>query len=131
MSVQDELGIRRTLAAYCQLVDDGDFAAVAQQFAPDGSFASGGTAATGRDAIVDWLDANHPPSQRGKHVCVNPIVDIDGDRAAVVSDFLFLNWKGGALTTAAAGRYRDVFVRIDGHWRIERRDVDMLQRPPL
>src|SRR5260370_31310854 len=39
--VADELAIRRTLAAYCQLCDDGYFAELAVQFAPDGTFAIG------------------------------------------------------------------------------------------
>jgi 3-phenylpropionate/cinnamic acid dioxygenase small subunit len=127
--VDDELAIRRTLAAYCVLVDDGDFAAVAELFAPDGSFAYRGEVATGRDAIVHWFDENHPPERRGKHVCVNPLIDVDGGRATVVSDFLFLRFIDGTLTTKFVGRYRDAFVRVDGEWRIERRDIALLEAP--
>jgi len=128
-AVEDELGIRRTLAAYCVLVDDGDFAAVAELFAPDGSFAYRGEVASGRDAVLRWFEENHPPEQRGKHVCVNPLIDIDGTRAKVVSDFVFLRFIDGTLTTKFVGRYVDAFVRVDGHWRIERRDIAVLQPP--
>ena len=130
MSVDDELGIRRTLAAYCHLIDDGDFHRLVQEFTPDGTFAFGPKVATGRDALVAWFDENHPPHRRGKHVTVNTVVDVDGDRASARSDFVFLRHIDGALTIEAAGRYRDRLVRIDGRWMIVRRDAELMAPPP-
>ena len=126
MSVEDELGIRRTIAAYCHLIDEGDFARLVQEFAPNGSFAFGSQVATGPDALLRWFEKNQPPHRRGKHLTVNTLVDIDGDRARAVSDFVFLRWIGGALTVEATGKYRDALVRIAGHWKIERRDTELL-----
>jgi 3-phenylpropionate/cinnamic acid dioxygenase small subunit len=123
--VADELAIRRTLAAYCQLCDDGDFAGLAEQFAPDGTFAIGDTVATGRTAVMAWFETNHPPERRGKHLTMNTILDVTGDSATVESDFVHLRVIEGAITPEVAGRYLDTFVRLDGRWLILRRDARM------
>ena len=39
MSVDDERGILRTIAAYCHLIDDGELVQLTQLFAPEGTFA--------------------------------------------------------------------------------------------
>jgi uncharacterized protein (TIGR02246 family) len=127
--VEDELAIRRVLAAYCHRIDDGDLGAVADLFTTDGCFAFGRQEASGRAALVAWFEENHPPERRGKHMSVNPVIEIDADAATVESDFAFVRWIDGALTTEAVGRYRDTFARIDGRWRIERRDVAMMKPP--
>jgi uncharacterized protein (TIGR02246 family) len=121
--VADELAIRRTLAAYCQLCDDGDFAGLADQFAPDGAFVIGGTVAAGRAAVVAWFEANHPPKRRGKHLTMNTIVDVIGDSGTVESDFVHLRVIDGVITPEVAGRYLDTFLRLDGRWLIARRDA--------
>jgi hypothetical protein len=128
---EDELAIRRTLAAYCRLCDEGDFAGLAGQFAPDATFAFGDAVATGRPALVAWFETNHPPERRGKHLTMNTIVDVTGDSATVESDFVHLRVIDGVITPEIAGRYVDTFVRLDGRWLIERRDarMDMLTRP--
>ena len=124
-AVADELAIRRALAAYCQLCDDGDFADLAEQFAPDGTFAFGDTAVTGRAGLVGWFEANLPAERRGKHLTTNTIVDVTGDAATAVSDFVHLRVIDRVITAEIAGRYLDSFVRADGRWLIERRDVRM------
>ena len=126
MTIADESEIRRTIAAYCHLIDDGDFRRLAEEFTPDGSFAFGEQVATGRDALVAWFAKNQPPHRRGKHITTNIIVDIDGDRASARSDFLFLRRIDGVVATEAAGRYRDTFVRTDGRWMIQRRDTELM-----
>ena len=127
--IEDELAIGRVLATYCQRVDDGDFAGAAQLFTADGSFDFGGDVSTGQEALVDWLERMQPPHRRGKHISVSPVVDVDGDRAAARSDFLFVRWIKGALTVEMAGVYRDRFVRDARGWLIERRDVEVLTPP--
>jgi ketosteroid isomerase-like protein len=117
------LRIQRTLAAYCQLCDDGEFRRLAEQFAPDGSFVFAGEAVTGRAALERWFEAAQPPRRRGKHLTANAIIDVEGDHASVVSDFLFVRVLDGVPALQIAGRYRDIFVRIGDGWLIERRDV--------
>ncbi len=124
--VADELGIRRILAAYCQLIDDGDFSGVADQFTPAGSFVFAGEVVAGRDALMHWFERSQPLHRRGKHIATNAIIDISGEKAVVTSDFLFFRFVKGVWSSQIAGRYRDVFAKIDGVWRLERREVEVL-----
>lgn len=131
MSIEDALAIQRVLATYCQLMDDGRFERLANEvFAEEGAFVDRGEASVGPRAIKERLDDIHPPPRRGKHVYINPIIDITGDTASVTSDFVFLGWREGRyLVVRSAGRYVDDFVRRDGRWQISRRDIEMLVPP--
>ena len=129
MTVEDELALQRLLAEYCQRIDGADFTATAALFTEDGSFTFGDETATGRSAVAEWWEANQPPHRRGKHLSVNPIVDVDGDRADVSSDFAFVRFIKGVLTVEVAGRYVDRCVRVDGSWLIEQRVCEVLAPP--
>ena len=127
MTVEDELALQRLLAEYCHRIDRGDFAALAELFTVDGSFAWGDDVATGRAELATWFEGRQPPHRRGKHVSVNPVVDVDGDRADVVSDYLFVRWIKGALDDRDRRSLRRP-VR-QGRWSLahrapRRRDVD-------
>jgi len=127
IAVADELAIRRTVAAYCQHLDDGDFAAVAHQFTPDGSITFGDRGgASGRAEIEAWYAERNPPERRGRHLTVNTVVDLDGDRATAWSDFAFLGFVDGELRLLFAGRYHDEFVRAGGRWLIATRVAHFL-----
>jgi hypothetical protein len=121
--------IQRALATYCQLCDDGEFRRLAEQFAPDGSFVFAGETVTGRGDLERWFEAAQPPRRRGKHLTTNAIIDVEGDRASVVSDFVFVRLVGGVPAPEIAGRYRDVFVRTGDRWLIEQRDVETMDDP--
>jgi len=124
-AVVAQLAISRTLAEYCQLCDDGEFARLSERFTPGGSFAFGGDVVTGRDALEEWFAERQRPELRGKHLTTNAIIDVDGDHARSVSDFLFVRTIDGRVTPQVAGRYRDTFVRSGGRWLIERREVEV------
>jgi 3-phenylpropionate/cinnamic acid dioxygenase small subunit len=128
-TVADELQIHRLLAEYCHLCDDGEFDALVERFTVDGSFVLGDQATQGRKALRGWYETVQPPERRGKHVTVNAVVDVDGDRAAVVSDFVVLAFSNGTLTPIVAGRYRDELHRVDGRWRFHVRAVTMMAPP--
>jgi 3-phenylpropionate/cinnamic acid dioxygenase small subunit len=123
VSVGEELLIRQTLARYCFLIDDGRFDDLVEWFTTDGTFVVRGVPLVGKDAIREWLRTNHVPHKRGKHLTTNVVIDVDGNRAHCEADFLFLNFVDGQITPAFTGRYTDDFVKADGRWLFERRDV--------
>ena len=125
-AVVDDLAIRRILASYCQLLDDGHFGALRLELVhtPDGSFSYAGTAVSGRAEIRDWFTSSQPPGRRGKHLTLNVLVVLDGDHAAVTSDYLWLRSVDGVISPGLAGRYRDTLVRARGSWLIARRRVE-------
>jgi hypothetical protein len=124
----DELAIRRTLAIYCHLCDDGNFAELVDQFTPDGSFSYLGDVVRGHEHLRTWFESKQPPERRGKHLTTNAVVDIDGDRAHALSDFVFLRLLEGSTNPviAIAGRYRDELHRIGDRWLINRREVQVM-----
>lgn len=124
--VADELSIRRLLAAYCHLCDDGRFSELVDLFAPGASFVHGATTLAGHAALRDFFEERQGrPEQRGRHLTLNTVVDIHAGTARALSDFVYLKFVEGLVTVARAGRYRDDFIRMeDGQWRFARREVD-------
>jgi uncharacterized protein (TIGR02246 family) len=127
--VHDEVAILRVLARYCHTIDDGAFDEFGDLWADDAEFVLRGTVTRGRDAIRDAVEAMQPPERRGRHLTMNAVVDLDGDTAHVVSDFLFFGRDPGASAEGTAdlrylGRYHDDFVRSDAGWQFRRREIE-------
>jgi len=123
----DHEDVRRLLADYCLRLDDGDHEGVAELFADDGEFEVMGATHTGRRAIADmYKQFDEMGAPRGKHVTLNSSIEVRGDEATVLSDFVFLAFDpdGSTWRVFAAGRYEDLMVRQD-RWRFRRRR-DML-----
>ena len=121
-----DLGVRRTLATYCQTCDDGRFDDFAECFAPDATMTALGRTVVGRDAIRGWIAAAMPPERRGKHVCVNAVITCDGDTAHAESDFLFLAPGPRGPVISTAGRYVDDLRRDGDRWVFTRRDIVLM-----
>lgn len=126
IALGDELAIRRTLAAYCHHLDDGDFSSLAHPFTEHGSFTYGPAHASGRARLESWFAGMNPPERRGKHLTMNVIVDVEGDRAVAYSDYLFVRIVDGTLTPLFSGRYHDDLLRAEGGWLIRWRVVTPL-----
>ena len=129
-SLRDELAILRTLSAYCRLCDDGEFAALVEHFTPDGEIVFGDDVTSGRAKLLAWFERRQTPERRGKHLTLNPIVELAGRRADVVSDFVFLRVVDGAPKPMIAGRYLDDLSYDGSRWLIERRDITLMPTPP-
>ena len=120
--------IERLIATYAELVDDGDFAAVARLLS-DATFAGGAGSVTGRDAIEKMLRENvivyEDGTPRTKHVTTNLAIEVDEDGGTAVSRSYFTALQALpdlALQPIVSGRYFDRFERRDGLWRfVERR----------
>jgi hypothetical protein len=128
--VTDQECIRRVLAEFIQLRDDKRFAEWIELFTEDGTFEYGSHHLVGRSAIRENVEALLR-NDRGKHLCVNSIIDVSGDTASVSSDFLKVNPSNsgsGAIgyEIGTMGRYEDHFVRRDGEWKIARRKVHIM-----
>ena len=126
----DEQEIRRLLAQYCHHCDDGDFGALLQLFAADAELVYGERLCRGRAEVRAFFeDLQGTAVQRGKHITANAIVDVTGDQASALSDFLFLRFVAGELTPVFTGRYHDRFAREGDRWCIARREIVQLHAP--
>ena len=124
--------IRRTLAAYCQLLDDGRFDEWVEMFTEDVAFAVMGQTARGRSAVRAFIEPTQGPDMRGRHILSEPLVTVDpaGGRATVTTDYCFV---ARDLSVLSAGRYHDILVRdpddVD-RWRIAQREIVFLGDEP-
>jgi 3-phenylpropionate/cinnamic acid dioxygenase small subunit len=117
------------IARYAELIDNGDFAGVADLL---GEAAVGAgdsdSLATGRDALLALFTSTtrlYPDgTPKTKHVTTNLILEIDEEegRAAARSYWTVLQAVPGlTLQPILAGRYHDRFERSDGVWRFSER----------
>jgi uncharacterized protein (TIGR02246 family) len=124
-----EEAIRKVLASYGQTCDDGRFEEFAALFAADAVFhAPPGEPVQGRDAIRSFMAAAYTPEVRGKHLLGEPLIALDGDTAAVTTDFAFMaRLPEGGWGISVVGRYDDQLERSDdGAWRFTRHTIAML-----
>ena len=122
--MDDERAIQRLMARYFHTVDDGAFGELAELWAEDAELALRGETAIGPAAIVAMISALQTPERRGLHAGVNAIIDVEGDTARAVSDFVFLRHEGNPEPLPRfIGRYVDRFVRTPTGWRFRRREI--------
>ena len=122
--MDDERAIQRLMARYFHTVDDGAFDELAELWAEDAELALRGETAIGPAAIVAMISALQTPERRGLHAGVNAIIDVDGDTASAVSDFVFMRREGTPDPIVKfVGRYADQFVRTRDGWRFRRREI--------
>ena len=116
----DEAEIRRLLAQYCQLLDDGSFDEWITLFSDDIEFVVMGMHKHGREEVRNFVEPNQQAEARGKHMLSEPWIVIDGDNASVTTDFAWVS-KQGAIDQS--GRYHDRIVRQTKGWRFQRREI--------
>jgi hypothetical protein len=127
MVQSDDAAVRNLIGAYCQHLDDRRFSDLAALHDADAAFEAMGKVYKGPAEIQRFFDENVPPEARGKHLCFNTVLHLDGDRGSGVTDYAVLvpTATGYELTNAAAvGRYIDEFVRRDGQWLFASRRIE-------
>jgi uncharacterized protein (TIGR02246 family) len=123
--MNDYEAIRRLIALYGQLLDSRRFDDWAQLFTSDASFTVWGRTYRGRREIEREI-AGMQPEQPGKHVVLQPVIDLRGpDEARAWTDLsAFASGKDG-YSIATVGRYHDHVVRQAGRWRFASRVIVM------
>jgi 3-phenylpropionate/cinnamic acid dioxygenase small subunit len=124
--------IRRTLALYCQLCDDGRFDEWAQLFTDDAEFSVLGNTHVGRADVQAFIESAQPPELRGKHVCANSLIEIDerGGTATALTDYVFVGRTPEGMAVTSAGRYHDSFIRDGERWLFRRREIAFMGGEP-
>ncbi|MCK9250747.1 MAG: nuclear transport factor 2 family protein [Solirubrobacteraceae bacterium] len=131
-SPHDLLELRRLIDAYGLAVDTRDGERFAAVFTDDGVLAiyepdeddEPSSTIEGRTALAEV-----PQMVAGwhntMHLMANHYCDVDGDEGTGLVYGLSLHLKTGEsdVDTYMVQRYRDRYLRVDGRWRIARRDV--------
>jgi ketosteroid isomerase-like protein len=130
----EERAVMRAMNEYAHAMDAGDESGWVDAFAPDALFdvfkADTGEkihVENGHDDLASYIRGYPKPPHYRKHIMVNPLIDIDGDRAFVRSYWLLLQRDDdtGAAVLAAFGRYRDELHKIQGRWVIANRFAEV------
>ena len=109
-------GIRHLLAEYCLASDQCRYDDWAELFGEDGVVYAFRREWSGHDTLVGFI-SNAP---EGVHINSSIRIDLDGDRASVLSNFVFL---GHDEQVASMGLYEDEVVRDGTRWRFARRAI--------
>lgn len=120
-------GVRATLAAYTQALDDGRTDDVVATFCPDGAIEIPGLGThEGHDALrtaySSWV-----PRRPQRHLVLNTHVTDWSDREArAVSDVVFLLLGAEGWAIQLVGRYDDTLHHDAGRWLFHRRRAEFV-----
>jgi SnoaL-like domain len=118
-------GIRATIAAYTQALDDGRTDDVVATFCADGAIEIPGMGThEGRDALHAAY-AKWKPRRPQRHLVVNThVTDWNDHEASAISDVIFLLKGDAGWALQVVGRYHDTLHQDAGAWRFHRRAAD-------
>jgi hypothetical protein len=120
-------GIRATLAAYTQALDDGRTDDVVATFCPDGVCEIPGTGTYEGHAALRSAFDGWKPQRPQRHLVLNTLVtDWNDHEARAVSDVLFILLGSSGWSIELVGRYRDTLHRDGGAWRFQRRFAEFV-----
>ena len=122
--LEDMEEIRTVLLDYGRFLDSRDFAAYSRLFAKDGEWVGGFGTVQGPAAIQAFMEKNITGPNRGNtfHILSNFEIEVHGDTATAWSRWTFVTPGADKKPAMSqAGRYDDIFVRENGHWRFKRR----------
>jgi hypothetical protein len=115
-------GVRATIAAYTQALDDGRTDDVVATFCPDGVCDIPGMGThEGHDALRAAY-AGWAPRRPQRHLVLNTLVTEWGnDEAEAISDVVLILLGKYGWAIQLVGRYHDTLHRDGGTWRFHRR----------
>lgn len=130
--LEAEKAISERLHSYGHCIDYGDVDEWLDCFTEDGAFdvrraQPAGATHKGRAELGRFVRAHtHAPQHWHKHLVLDPLIDVDGDRASATSYFLRVDLIGDRPTLRTFGRYRDQLrLCTDGTWRFTLRIVEV------
>jgi hypothetical protein len=116
----DRARIVDLVARLGRCLDERDFESLRGLFTADAGVTTPGGTATGHDALVDQARRRHSTDDGIQHVITNPIVDLDGDRAAVRANLLVSFARSGPTDPEPfllGEVYRFELLRTADGWR--------------
>jgi 3-phenylpropionate/cinnamic acid dioxygenase small subunit len=126
--------IRNLLGRYCELMDAGHFAGLAELFAHATLADEHGTVfATGSEEVHRMWEAQtirYDSSPRTRHITANPVIDVDEDLGVAQVSSSYVVFQGTddlPLQPIVSGRYFDTFTRgadLVWHWTQRRYAID-------
>lgn len=120
--IEEITRLRYRYAYDANIVDgqSGNLRAFAELFADDGTFDVGMGVATGPDEIETMMKGLTTQWQCAMHYMLNPLIEVDGDRASgKVSGLFAFTTKDNAAPIWLSNIYTDSYVRTAKGWRFQ------------
>jgi hypothetical protein len=122
-----DAGVRRTIAAYTQALDDGRTADVVATYCADGSCDIPGLGTHQGHAALREAYECVTPRRPQRHLVLNTlIVEASESEATTVSDVVFLRRGESGWAVQLVGRYTDVLHCTDEGWRFHHRAAEFV-----
>ncbi|HEY3614012.1 MAG TPA: nuclear transport factor 2 family protein [Gaiellales bacterium] len=127
--LEDIQEITTLFMSYRRTLDERDFAAYSQLFAPAGEWTGNLGTSKGPAAIEKMLDDTAGQgfaiaSGEDYHLVANPDIHVDGDRATATSTWVFVTRDGDDRPKLSLmGHYKDDLHRTPEGWRFLRREA--------
>lgn len=126
--LEDVEAIRDLFQDYRRLLDSRDLVGYSQLFTDDAEWHGGTMRATGGPAgILAMLQGRYTQGEPAddRHLVVNPVIEVDGDRAHATSTYVVVGRSGdGPPELRLVGEYVDELRRgEDGRWRFAHRQA--------
>ncbi len=119
--------IVNAMSAYSYAVDKSDWTILERAYDENTRHINAdGEVITGIAAFVEYRQSKEPDELRELlHVPANLLVDIEGDRATSLANFMYLGRTDpqSQWTILSLGAYRDEFIRLDIGWRFAVREI--------
>jgi len=109
----EKLAIQELCSRYCQTIDAQDSDGWARCFEADGAFEFDGHVVHGYAALREYADA-HTRVMRGRHMTLNHLYDLQGDRATGRATTVVSIATPGGYKIMGQGVYEDDLVKMDG-----------------
>ncbi len=129
----DETALTNLLHRYAEAMDTGDLDGAADLLRHADIIVAERAPPISADGILDiWRDRvilHHDGTPRTKHIITNVVVEIADDRHSATARSYYTVLQQideGALAPIIAGRYHDVFAKVDGTWRFTQRDYSLV-----
>jgi uncharacterized protein (TIGR02246 family) len=122
--LEDIEEIRAVLTDYGRFLDARDFESYSRLFAKDGEWIGGMGTVKGPAAIQVFMEKNipGPNTAHNYHLLSNFEIDVHGDTATAWSRWAFVvPGPDKKPSIAQGGRYDDLLVRENRHWKFKRR----------
>jgi ketosteroid isomerase-like protein len=117
--MSNEDAIRRTVARYTRLFDAKAWDELATIFTEDAVIVSRRGTFAGRAAVIGDLKNAMTSAYHGMLFASNVVIDVTGDSATAVSDFLEIEDRA----ILAAGTYVDALVMSGHDWLLSRKEI--------
>jgi ketosteroid isomerase-like protein len=120
-------GVRKTIATYCQALDDYRTEDVVATFLPEGTASfPGAPLMEGQEAIRATYSRMRPGKPQ-RHVIANTLItELDGDRAVASSDLVFFLKGDDGWSVNLVGRYTDTLRKVGDEWFFASRELVFL-----